>query len=785
MIRDQSPVPVGFSRQQSVAETQNGGYPHSPQPEQWSDTFNDERVFDPLKLLWLAVHYRWLIVACILAGLASGLFFTWQQTPLYRATNKIEISSSGAKVIQDLEVVTQANDSRKFETARQKFLSYDLAKRIVLSLNLAENKKFLVPVASFSLRNLINRATGSDRNQDFAGLSLEDRSEFAIRTVKKNLSARIIRNTSIIAVSYVHPDSKLAALIANQAALSFIDQGVENRSETSDLTRQFIQEQVIETKKKLEISEKELVAYARKAGITLDGSNVSLISANIAEVNKSLGKTISERLLVERYVSQAKSNGSASLPQVFKSQAIQQTKNKITQLKATYQEKRATLKPEYQEMRSLQAQIDSLSVNLDAAIANIGKSVEIQYEQVMAKEKSLREELLKLEEQQSGFLEKNIDYTILKREVGSNRSQYEILIGKLNEIGVGSDLKTTTARIVDKAQTPTSPFTPRLGLNIGAALALFSGLSVLLIYGFELMNNTFSIPDQIEDELGLPVLGMIPRVKNSEIATQLLNAKSPISEAYRTLRTSIQFTGAESNMKSLLVTSSEQGEGKSTTVHKLAEGFADLGKNVLVIDADLRKPRMHQIYKTSSKIGLSNLLSNVVRNGNFASIFQKTSHPNITFLSAGTIPPNPANLLASEEMGLTLHLCTKKYDLVIIDSPPIMGLADAPILSRQVDAVLLVVSSKQVARKSAKHAVKRLKSIGAHIVGATLNKFSIDKIDYNYAYRYMSYNYYSYETEQAMLESAANKPSLNDPAAISNIWGLFARRTGTGTGTNS
>ena len=778
MIRDQPPVPVGFSRQQSVAEINNGGQNHSQLPEQWSENLGDDSSFDPLKLLWLAVHYRWLIVACILVGLACGLFFTWQQTPLYRATNKIEISNTGAKVIQDLEVVTPLNDSRKFETARQKFLSYDLARRVVFSLNLSDDTEFLAPIASFSLRNLLDRIIGNDKSQELAALSPKQRQTSAIITVNKNLSANIIRNTSIIAVSYVHADPNLAALIANQAAKSFIDQGVESRSQTSDLTRQFIEEKVIDTKKKLEISEKDLVAYAKEAGLTLDGSNVSLISANIIEVNKSLGKTISERLLVERYVSQLKSNGSASLPQVFESGAIQQTKNKIAQLKATYQEKRATLKPEYQEMRSLQAQIDSLSADLDSAIVGIGKSVEIQYEQILAKEKALRQELVKLEDQQSSFQEKNIDYTILKREVASNRSQYETLIGKLNEIGVGADLKTTTARVVDEALPPTSPYTPRLGLNLGAALALFSGLAVIIIYAFELMNNTFTIPDQIEDELSLPVLGMIPRVKTSEIAGQLLDPKSPISEAYRTLRTSIQFTGAEASMKSLLVTSSEQGEGKSTTVQKLAEGFADLGKSVLVIDADLRKPRMHTIYNTTTKLGLSNLLSNVVRNGNFASIFQKTAHPNITFLSAGTIPPNPANLLASEEMGLTLHLCTKKYDLVIIDSPPIMGLADAPILSRQVDAVLLVVSSKQVARKSAKHAVKRLKSIGAHIVGATLNKFSIDKIDYNYAYRYMSYNYYNYENEPGMLENGSGNASLNDPAAISNIWGLFTRRTG-------
>lgn len=266
------------------------------------------------------------------------------------------------------------------------------------------------------------------------------------------------------------------------------------------------------------------------------------------------------------------------------------------------------------------------------------------------------------------------------------------------------------------------------------------------------------------------MLGILPHLPDAEIIPAIENETSALSEAYRTLRSSLQFTGTEASMKSLLVTSSEPSEGKSTTAYKLARDFANLGKKVLIIDADLRKPRMHRVFKMDAGVGLSNLLTNVVNPDSIKSIFRQTEHPNITFLSAGTIPPNPADLLISQKMGLTIHYCSKKYDMVIIDSPPVMGLSDAPILSRQVDAVLLVISSKQVSRKAAKGALKRLRSAGANVVGVAMTKFAISRVDYNYAYRFMNYNYYTYEDEQSQIEdhgkSTSNTSKVNGKNSI-------------------
>ena len=203
-----------------------------------------------------------------------------------------------------------------------------------------------------------------------------------------------------------------------------------------------------------------------------------------------------------------------------------------------------------------------------------------------------------------------------------------------------------------------------------------------------------------------------------------------------------------------MVTSSAPSEGKSATVFKLAEEFAALGKKVLIIDADLRKPKMHRLFNTNNGMGLSNLLTNVIQPNDIVEIFRPTHSPYITLLTAGTIPPNPSDMLMSQKMGLTIHYCAKKYDLVILDTPPVMGLSDSAILSRLVDGTLLIVSSKQVPRKAAKAALKRLKSVGANIMGVAMTKFSVSKTDYNYAYRYMNYNYYTYESQNPKLEAS-------------------------------
>lgn len=308
-------------------------------------------------------------------------------------------------------------------------------------------------------------------------------------------------------------------------------------------------------------------------------------------------------------------------------------------------------------------------------------------------------------------------------------------------MGIGAELKNTNASIVDYAQTPGAPFTPRLERNMLMSFVLFGALCAALIYLIELISNKFDTPERVESELKLPVLGTIPECEAGALKEALANPQSKISETYNSLRSSLRFTGVEQDVKTLLVTSSQPAEGKSTTVYKLAQDFAALGRRVLVIDADLRKPRLHHLFSNPAGPGLSNLLSNVIAENEVLDLFHRTNCPGVTLLSAGTPPPNPADLLSSAKMGALLKCCSRYFDLIIIDSPPILDLADAQILSGQVDATMLVVSSKTVTRKSAKAALSRLDMAGANVVGAALTRVSMERLGYAYAYRHLNYTH--------------------------------------------
>ncbi|MCR5858287.1 CpsD/CapB family tyrosine-protein kinase [Mesorhizobium sp. J428] len=253
----------------------------------------------------------------------------------------------------------------------------------------------------------------------------------------------------------------------------------------------------------------------------------------------------------------------------------------------------------------------------------------------------------------------------------------------------------------------------------------------------------------------------------------LADPKSGLSESYRSLRTSLQFSGTDGAPRTLLVTSSEPSEGKSTTVFKLAEDFASLGANVIVVDADMRKPSAHRIFGVDNAIGLSNVLTSTFRREDMGKLIKRKER--ISIITAGTIPPNPADLLSSTRMSLLLENLGRKYDIVLVDAPPIIGLSDAPILSRLTEATLLVVSTNQVTRKSARTALKRIRAAGANVVGAAMTKFAVGKFDYNYSYKYLNYNYYNYGSDLPQLAGATFKDTETRDASNWSLGALFGR----------
>ncbi|MER8887030.1 polysaccharide biosynthesis tyrosine autokinase [Mesorhizobium sp. M0701] len=739
------------------------------------DFSEQEEGFNPLTLLFYVIQYRWLFVMMVAAGLVAGVIVTMMQTPKYQATTQLEVLVPSAKVFQDIEVVSENADVRAFLTAREKLKSRALAQRVVFQLGLSEKPDFLFPTPSFSLGNIFYRAFGVSKSPSIQEKTPEQREAIAIGRILNDLTVSLVPNTSLLSITFVDQKPKYASDVANQVAQSFIDQRLDQTSETSDLARQFIQEQVLQVKQKLQKSEEELVAYAKDAGITITGDDKSLIGSNIEALNTALATAIQDRLDAGRVVDQIDKGRGSSLAPVLESEGLQKLSEKLADLTSQYQQKLGILKPGFPEMQQLQSQIKELQRLYNNGVLAITDSLRLKYQEAQNKEADLKTKLAEMEKQQTLFNDKNIKYTILKREVDSNRSQYDNLIAKLNEVGVSSELKTQSAAIVDFASQPDRPYSPRLSVNLVLALALFLALSASVIYVIELLNNTFTNPEQVEKELGLAMLGILPLVDDRELTASIADQKSGLSEAYRSLRTSLQFSGAEGAPRSLVVTSAEPSEGKSTTSFKLGQDFAALGAKVLIVDGDLRKPNLHRLFGLDNTIGLSNLLTNTVRKEDLTSIFRATKYPNVTVLTSGTIPPNPADLLSSPKMALIVTNLGKRFDLVVIDAPPIVGLSDAPILSRLAEGTLMVISTNQVTRKSAKAALKRLRAAGANVVGAAMSKFAVNKFDYNYAYKYMNYQYYNYGADpntpkiEGKVYDGATQPDYSKSSAFSRL----------------
>jgi capsular exopolysaccharide synthesis family protein len=392
-------------------------------------------------------------------------------------------------------------------------------------------------------------------------------------------------------------------------------------------------------------------------------------------------------------------------------------------------------------MVRLRARIDSIDQAIRQEVSTVsggaGTALAAEYQAAIAEERKLQGLVGQLKGSVLSERGNRIQYNILQREVDTNRSLYDALLQRYKEIGVAGGIGTNSVSVVDRAEPPAGPYKPNLMLNllIGLFAGLISGVGAAL--ALEFLNDTIKTPDDVRDKLRLPSLGVIPKKKGVEsVSEELKDQSSPVSEAYYSLRTSLQFTTESGAPKSLLITSTRAAEGKSSTTLALAQNFARLGNSVLLIDSDLRKPAF--VTGLEPNEGLSKLLTNTdALQGHVL----KTQFENLSLLPCGPLPPNPAELLASPRLKAVIAEAMANYDMVIVDGPPVLGLADAPLLAGVCRATLLVVESGKTRTRAAVDAVNRLKASGGNIVGAVLTKFRHQAHGYGYGYGYEPYRY--------------------------------------------
>ena len=676
-------------------------------------------------ILRIIMEWRWLIVGAVAVGLVGAVLLTLFTTPLYRGTATLEINPPTVEILEDSKGQAQATKNGDYLATQVGLLqSRSLAQRVAQELNLASNAEF-VP----------------------AGGAREQRAKIAVRKLGEGFSVQPAPSGQLIKISYSATSPALAAQITNKFADSFIATNLERRYDASSYARNFLQQQIAKVKGELEKSERQLVEYAQAQGIIntvnqqkdqVSADVNSLQGASLVALNEALAEAQTKRIAAEQAYRQTAAVGmTAEVNQ--STQAIRQQR---VALEAEYREKLTTMKPDYPDMISLRSRINELDrqIRSEAAQTASGRSntLRAEYQAAAAAERTLQARVAELKGSVINLRGRSIEYNILQREVDTNRSLYDALLQRYKEIGVAGGVGTNLVSIVDRAEIPASPFSPNLPFNLAIGLGLGLVIGIGGAFVIEFINDTITTPDDVRDKLKLASLGVIPKMTGQKsLAEELEDQTSHISEAYFSLRTSLQFTTDNGAPKSLLITSCRAAEGKSSTALAMAQNFARLGRRVLLIDADLRKPTFK--VKAEDR-GLSKLLTN---HEPLNSQTFKTYFENLWLIPCGPLPPNPAELLATGRFTALITEALGRFDMVIVDGPPVLGLADAPLLGAVCQGTLMVVESSRTRTKVAVDSINRLQSSGSQILGAVLTKFKRQSHGYGYGYGY-SYEPYKY-----------------------------------------
>jgi polysaccharide biosynthesis transport protein len=669
-------------------------------------------------------HWRWLVLGAVGAGLAGAIFVTLLTKPVYRAQVTLEANPPAVAVSdeQSRQQDMQATNAFDFVATQVGLLGSEaVAERTAQELNLANNPDVVSQDADASQR--LRAATG---------------------TVRGGLKVTAPDQGQLISFTYDSTSPQLAALIANGIADSFINTSLQRRYEASAYARNFLERQISKTRGDLERSERAVVAYAQQQGIINTGGAVgadgkatgsdtnSLQGESLVQLNTALAAATARRVAAEGAYRQALSTG----PTSDVNNSVLPLRQELAKLQADYQQKRQFMKPEHPEMLSLQSQISELQrqINGQVSQASSGRinGLLADYRGALEAEQSLQSKVAGLKGQVLDLRGRSIQYTILQREVDTNRSLYDALLQRYKQIGVAGGVGMAPVSIVDRAQVPTFPFKPNLFLNLllGLGLGLLAGVAGAV--GLEFLNDTIKTREDIRRKLSLSCLGIVPRTSAKDsFVEDLKNPTSIISEAYSTIVAALRFSTEEGMPKVLLVTSTLSGEGKSSSALAIAQNFARRERRVLLIDSDLRKPAFKA---ANDRIGLSKLLTT---DDKAQDHIVETQHRSLWLLPSGPLPPNPADLLSTGRIRKIIAEVRDTFDLVIIDGPPSLGLADAPLLAAAAGSTLFVIESGKTRTRAAIEGLNRLEATGTRILGATLTKSQEGATGYShYGYGY-------------------------------------------------
>jgi succinoglycan biosynthesis transport protein ExoP len=551
------------------------------------------------------------------------------------------------------------------------------------------------------------------------------------------ISVNPVKDSRLIDLTYNDSSPERAQQVANAYADAFIALNIDKRFQANENAKVFLDDKIQQLKLRLENSERVMLDFAQKQQIVANDSKEksSIAESTLARATQELSTLISERTKNEELWRQAESTDALNLPQLLSEGSIGDLRKQRSNLEIEYQEKLKTFKPSYPDMVQIRGKIDEIDRQLAAEAQSLKASLKAAYEASLARETELKSRVETLKRDLLDLQKRSIQYNILKREVDTNRELYSSLLQRYKEVDVAGGASTNNVFVVDRAQ---------LGIPSSASLvaALLQALGFGLIlgvagaYGLERIDDKIHTPEQLEELTGLTPLGIIPKVTN--VHDQINDPGSAIAEAYRSLCTALQFTTENGLPRSLVITSAGPSEGKSFTAVAIARHFATLGRRVLLIDSDLRNPSLHAKLSRENAVGLSNYLTGACTP---PEVMQKTELANLAFIASGPLPPNAADLLGSARLVSLISIGSEIFDFIVIDGPPVLGLADALLLSNAASGTLFVVGANRARKRLIRGALRRLQLSRGVLVGAALSSYDVKAAgypgyDYDYGYGY-------------------------------------------------
>jgi polysaccharide biosynthesis transport protein len=693
-----------------------------------------ERTLDWRAIGAAVYRSRWYILACVGLSLLGGVAVILLTPPTYRARASVEISPQSTRILgtEDIDPAMSSSDVDRFLQTQVDILeSRALAARVDASLRLSVNDNFLVAMG----------AKASELN------SREVRRRAVLDLLQKNLTITLPQNTRVLEISFTSRDPATSALVANSYSESFIQSNIDRKFSTTAYSRAFLSAQLAQAKIRLENSEKELIGYSRAAKLIDASSGAaaneqqsgprSLTTANLIQLNNSYVDAQARRIEAEERWRQAAGLPVMALPEVLSNPTVQALDQRRADMRANLATLRERLQPDHPTVVQAVAQLNATDKQIGTVSKSIKDAIYETYRTALRQENALANQVSSLKTDTLSEQDRGVQYNILKREVDTNRQLYEGLLQRFKEVSAEAGAVANNVIAVDTAETPKEQVSPKVNVILVISIALGGVLAGLFVMAREKLDDSIRNPHDLETKLQIPLIGVIPRVTESELALDTVS-KSSLAEAYHSIRTAIELSSGRGAPKSLLLTSSRKGEGKSTSALFIAKAFADVGRRTLIIDADLRMPSLHTLldHKKEDGGGFSSILARRVP---LESAISKTPVANLDFIPSGPLPPNAAQLLGESSIADILQELGGIYDIIIIDSPPAISLADAIQLSAEADATLFVVEAGGAHYGQAKYTARRLRAVSSHLIGGVVTKY--DPNGWGASYDYYDYNY--------------------------------------------